>query len=300
MNATGIQAKGVAPYLFILPIAIGVGIFGFYCLIQVFRMSLTQSTLLVSNYVGIRNYIQIFKEGWFLVALSHTFYYALWVVPLNLIVGIGLGLIMFRKIRLRGVFRFIYLLPWISSPVIVALIFRYIFNPEWGVANWFLVHIGLPKIMWTERALYAIPVVALIQVWQSMGFGMIIFLGALGGIKNEVLEAASLEGANWFQIIIHITIPLLKPAIFFYLVISLIMAFQAFDAVYAFVEGVYGAGTFHVFTSPVLVSSYFIYLTAFRYFMFGSAAAMAISLFLVVSGIIILQRFLMGKMSEID
>ncbi|GAH47715.1 unnamed protein product, partial [marine sediment metagenome] len=172
-------------------------------------------------------------------------------------------------------------------------------NPEWGVINWFLVNIGLPKIMWTEKALYAIPVVACIQVWQSMGFGMIIFLGALSGIKPEILEAASLEGANWFQVAIRITIPLLKPAMFFYLVISLIMAFNAFDVVYAFVEGIRGP-IFHVFTSPVLVSSYFIYLEAFRYFSFGSAATMAILIFLVVSGIIVLQKLLVGKINEVD
>jgi len=168
------------------------------------------------------------------------------------------------------------------------------------VVNWFLVSIGLPKIMWTERALYAVPVVALIQVWQSMGFGMIIFLGALAGLKREVMEAASLEGANWFQVAIHIVIPLLKPVIFFYIVISLITAFNAFDTVYAFVEGIYGVASWHAFTSPVLVSSYFIYLTAFRHFAFGSAAAMAICIFLIVSSIIILQRFLMGRMNEID
>lgn len=300
MNATGIQVKGITPYLFILPIAIGVGIFGFYCLVQVFIISLSETTLLVSRYVGLDNYIQIFKDRWFLTALSHTFYYAVWVVPLNLLTGIGLGLLMFRKMRFGVVFRFIYLLPWVSSPVIVALVFRYIFNPEWGVVNWFLVNIGFPKIIWTEKAIYAIPVVAFIQVWQSIGFGMIIFLGALSGVRHEILEAASLEGANWLQVAIYITIPLLKPAMFFYLVISLIMAFHAFDTVYAFVEGVYGAGMWHAFTSPILVSSYFVYLTAFRYFAFGKAAAMAICLFLVIGGIIILQRFLIGKMNEID
>ena len=91
---------------------------------------------------------------------------------MNLVIGLGLGLLMFYKIKFGTAFRFIYLLPWVCSPVIIALVFRYIFNPEWGVANWFLVNIGLPKVMWTEQALYAIPVVACIQVWQSMGFGI--------------------------------------------------------------------------------------------------------------------------------
>lgn len=299
MDNARIRVRGIAPYLFILPIAIGVGIFGFYCLFEVLRMSFTKTSLLTTEYVGISNYVRIFSTSDFLIPLSHTFYYAVWVVPLNLIVGLSLGMLMFHKIKFGIAFRFIYLLPWVSSPVIIALVFRYIFNPEWGVVNWFLVNIGLPKVMWTERALYAIPVVALIQVWQSMGFGMIIFLGALDGVNLEILEAANLEGANWLQVAMYITIPLLKPAVFFYLVISLIMAFNAFDVIYAFVEGMRGP-SFHVFTTPVLVSSYFIYLEAFRYFTFGSAAAMAICISLVVSGIIVLQRLLVGRMNEID
>ena len=291
----GVRVKGIIPYLFILPILVGVGVFGFYCVAHVVLLSFTKTNLINSENVGFANYIYIFKERWFWMALSHTLYYAAWVVPLNLMVGMGLALMMSKKVMGGTVFRFIYLLPWVSSIVIIALVFRYIFNPEWGIANWFLTRLGFDKIMWTEGPIHAIPVVAMMEAWQNMGFGMIIFLGGMTSIKKEVLEAASLDGANEIKRFFHIIIPLLKPTIFFYLVISLIQAFQVFDGVYAFVEGLRGTQATEIFTSPILVSSYFVYLTGFRLFEFGRASAMAVCLFFVVLGIIGLQKCILKR-----
>lgn len=297
MIATGIRVKGITPYLFILPVVIGVGIFGFGCFVYVFGLSFTRTNLLTSRFVGLDNYYYVlFKKPWFSTALLHTSYYAAWAVPLKLSVALGLALILHRKMKFGSFFRFAYLMPWVSSAVIIALIFRYIFNSQLGIANWLLGQVGFSKVMWTEHFLLAIPIIALMESWQYMGFGMILFLGALSTIPREVEEAASLEGASSLQRFYYVTLPLLKPTIFFYLVISLIGAFSVFDAVYGFLEGDPGASqAVHIFTSPVLVCSYFVYLLGFRMYAFGRATAIAIMMFILVLSAILVERRLFGR-----
>jgi len=292
---TGVEIKGISPYLFILPIAIGASIFGLGAFAYVVKMSFTETSLLKSEYVGLRNYIEIFQEKWLWLSLCHTLYYAAWLVPLNLIIALSLSFAVFRVIRGGAIFRSIYLLPWVSSMVIVGLLFRYMFNAEWGIVNWCLQKIGFSKVLWTESPLTAIPVVAFMEGWRSMGFGMIIFLGAMSSIDIEIIEAAQIEGANWFQRARHIVVPLVKPAIFFYTTISLLTVFQTFDNVYAFVEGIRSSANTDLFISPVLVSSYVIYIIGFRWFEFGKASAMAICLFFVALSIILMQRHLLTR-----
>lgn len=297
MNSTGIKVKGIGPYLFILPILIGVGIFGFGCFAYVLGLSFTKTNLLISRFVGLDNYYYVlFKKPWFSLALLHTSYYAAWSIPLKLLTALGLALAMHRKIKFGAFFRFAYLMPWVSSAVIIALVFRYIFNPQFGIVNWILGQLGFSKVMWTSNFLVAVPVIALMGSWQSMGFGMILFLGALNTIPREIEEASSLEGANSLQRFYYITLPLLKPAIFFYLVVSLIGAFSVFDVVYGFLQGTPGGqSAVQIFISPVLVCSYFIYLMGFRMFAFGKAAAIAIMMFALVFSAILAQRYFMRE-----
>ena len=297
MSEAGIRARGIAPYLFILPLAAGIGIFGFGCLVYVCKLSLTRTDLMSSEYVGLRNYfLVLFENKWFLTSLFHTMYYALWVVPLNLCLGLGLALVTYQRMKFGTLFRCIFLLPWISSVVITALVFRYIFNPEWGILNWFLGLLGIGKIMWTEHYSCAIPAVAIMNAWQSMGFGMIVFLGGINSIPRQIFEAADLDGATELKKFWHVTVPLLKPTIFFYLAISVIFAFQVFDSVYAFIEGARSGGQCpELFTSPILVCSYTIYTMGFSLFTFGQASAMAVMMFLVVFLIIMLQRHFLGR-----
>lgn len=292
-----VEIKGIAPYLFILPIAIGVGIFGLGAFAYVVKMSFTETSLIKSEYVGLANYIEVLQGKWLWIALGHTLYYALWLVPLNVIIALALSFLVFRVIRGGAIFRSIYLLPWVSSMVIVALLFRYMFNPEWGIVNWCLEKIGLGKVLWTESFQTAIPVIAFMESWRSMGFGMIIFLAAMSNIDTEIIEAAQIEGANWFQRAIHIVIPLMKPAIFFYTTISLLVVFSTFDSVYAFVEGLKGHTEGDLFMSPIWVSSYVVYIIGFRWFQFGKASAMAICLFLVTLGMVLIARRLLSRPS---
>lgn len=295
-SKVGIEVKGIKPLLFILPILIGVGIFSFYCFVYVIRLSFLKTTMLTPGvFIGFKNYFfLLFESRYFLTALSHTLYYVLWSVPLDLFVGLSLGFAMHSKIKYGSFFRFTYLLPWIASGVIVALIFKYAFNTNYGVINWLLVNLGFEKVRWFNSMKTAMPVAALMGAWKGMGFAMIIFLGALNAIPKNLSQAASIEGASTLQIIRYIMLPLIKPTIFFYLVITFIGAFQVFDSIFIFMQTQMAHDALGL-QSSILTSAYFTYVLAFGSMQFGRAAAMAVLMFLMMLGAVLLQRHFLGK-----
>jgi len=292
----GIEVKGIKPFLFILPILIGVGAFSFYCFIYVIRLSFLKTSILTPGaFVGLKNYYYLlFESKFFLTALGHTLYYVLWSVPLDLFVGLSLGFAMYSKIKHGSFFRFTYLLPWIASGVIIALVFKYMFNTNYGIVNWVLGFFDIEKVRWFGNFKTIVPIAAVMGAWQGMGFAMIIFLGALNAIPKNLSQAASIEGASTLQIIRYIMLPLIKPTIFFYLVICFIGAFQVFDSIYIFMQQGF-LGTELDLESAALTSAYFTYVLAFRGMQFGRAAAMAILMFLVMLIAVLIQRHFLGK-----
>lgn len=296
MIATGIRVKGIAPYLFILPILVGVGLFGYGALGYITYLSFHQTSLIGSSkFVGIENFISVFQNEWFFVSLFHTMMYAAVFIPLSMTFGLFLGSLMSRKIHGGIFFRFVYLLPWVSSAVIIALLFRYILNPEWGLANYILKVAGLKAIAFTQTPGAIVAVVAFISAWQSMGFGMIIFMSAIRSIPEEIYDAACMDGAGSIRTFVSVTLPLIKPVLLFFLVYAVVGAFQVFDAIYVFCEGVPSMSSALDFHSLGLVCNYFIYLIAFRRFAFGQASAMALVMFLFVIVIIILGKKATGS-----
>lgn len=295
-SKVGIEVKGIVPLFFVLPILIGVGIFGFGCFVYVIRLSFFKTNILRPGvFVGLQNYyFLLFQSKYFLTAISHTLYYVLWSVPLNLFVGLSLGIAMHFKIKYGSFFRFTYLVPWVSSGVIVALIFKYIFSSEWGIVNWFLQNLGFEKVNWFSQIKTVVPVAATMGAWQGMGFAMIIFLGAISAIPKTLSEAAKLEGANTLQIARYVILPLIKPTIYFYLVICFIGAFQVFDAVYIFMQRTVAARGMSL-QSTVLTSAYFTYILGFEVLQFGRAAAMGMLMFFIMLGTTLTQRYFIGR-----
>jgi len=292
----GIDVKGISPFLFILPILIGIGIFGYGCFIYVLGLSFFKTNMLKPRvFVGLKNYtFLLFESKYFLTALTHTFYYVLWSVPLNLFIGLALGFAMHSKIKYGSFFRFTYLVPWVSSGVIVALIFKYAFNTHYGIVNWILYNLGFEKIRWFSTMKTAVPVAALMGAWKGMGFAMIIFLGAINAVPKNLIESASLEGANTLQIIRYIMLPLIKPTIFFYLVICFIGAFQVFDAIFIFMQQSLATSAVGL-QGSILTSAYFTYVLAFEGQQFGRAAAMALIMFFIMLIAILIQRHFIGR-----
>ncbi len=295
-SKVGIEVKGITPFLFILPILIGIGIFSFSCFVYVVRLSFFKTNILRPGvFVGLKNYyFLLFESKYFLTAILHTLYYVLWSVPLHLFVGLSLGIAMHYKIKYGSFFRFTYLVPWVSSGVIIALIFKYAFSSEWGIANWCLQNLGFEKVNWFASVKTAVPVAAAMGAWQGMGFAMIIFLGAIHAIPESFSEAAKLEGANSLQITRYVILPLIKPTIYFYLVICFIGAFQVFDSIYIFMQSNISMRGLNL-QSSVLTSAYFTYLLAFEVLQFGRAAAMGILMFFIILTTTLIQRHYIGR-----
>lgn len=229
------------------------------------------------EWVGLDNYIRLFSTPLFYKTVWNTTRYALMVVPTGLIVSLTMALALNKHIRFRSVYRLIYFLPVLTIPVAIALVWQWIYNPQYGL---FAQLFGI-KVQWLTDMNMAMPALALMAIWMGSGYGMVIFLAGLQNIPQMYYEAAKVDGANSLQQFFHITLPLLTPTIFFNLLTSLISAFQAFDIVYIMTQG----GPLN--TTRTIV--YTIWEDAFHYFRMGSATAEAWILFAIILVISLLQ-----------
>lgn len=245
-------------------------------------------------FVGLKNYVDMFGSTQparlFRLAMGNTFIFAFLVLPLNLMITLPLALLLESVHgRWKGVFRSIYFLPTISSTVAVALIWTNFYNPQWGLINTVLKGIGLtPPRAWLSdpRAeVLGIPLamVAIIiaYLWQDFGYNLVLFVAALQGIPQSIREAARVDGANAWQELWHITLPLLRPTLLFVCVLTMISSLQAFVIFQQMTEGGPRDQT------RTLVMS--IYQNAFRFQAMGWAAAISMVLFLIIVTLTIVQ-----------
>jgi ABC-type sugar transport system permease subunit len=226
-------------------------------------------------FVGVANYAAIARDARFWSALGHTAFFAAVTVSLELVLGLGLALAMNRAARLRGLMRATVLVPWAIPTVIAALLWRFIFDSQAGIANVVLVDAGFldEPIVWFVRATTAWVPVILADVWKTTPFVALLLLAGLQSIDGELYEAAATDGASaWWQLR-HITIPLLKPAILVALIFRTLDAFRVFDLIYVLTGG--GPGTS---TEPVALYTFNALLQNLE---FGYGAALSVIVFLV-------------------
>ncbi|MDB1710215.1 sugar ABC transporter permease, partial [Enterococcus casseliflavus] len=200
-----------------------------------------------------------------------------------MIIGLLVALLLNSKIRLKPVFRGIYFLPVVTSWVAVSLVWKWLFNPKFGLINYFLSLISVHGPNWLNDPKTAMLAIIITSVWKDIGFIMVLYLGGLQNISPSLYEAASIDGAdNWHQFW-KITLPMLKPTTFFVSMISLINSFQVFDQVNIMTEGGPGDST------TVLVQN--IYNSAFKYSEMGYAAAMSWVLFAIILVVSLVQMW---------
>ncbi|MDR0600031.1 MAG: sugar ABC transporter permease [Treponema sp.] len=235
------------------------------------------------RFVGLDNFMAILRDSVFRASISRTCLYTLACVALTLFVSLGLAVLLNRKIRAKGFFRSAVFFPYVASIVSIAVVWQLLFmKTPAGPINAFLRGIGvLNPPGWFGSTKWALPGVIIVAVWRYMGYYMIVYLAALQDIPKELREAASIDGASNFQYFTKITLPLLRPATFFVLLMLTINSFKSFDIIFALTEG--GPGT-----ATTLVSNY-IYNNAFVYFNYGRTSAAAMILFLIVGGITFFQ-----------
>jgi multiple sugar transport system permease protein len=233
------------------------------------------------TFLGLDNYLYLIQDHDFWMALQHTLFFIAGYIPLVLVSGLGVALLMNQNLIGRTFFRGAFFMPVISAWVAVALMWTWIFNPKFGIANYLLGLIGITGPAWLFDPNWAMPAIILTSVWKDTGFIMVLFLASLQNIPMEYYEAAALDGAGSVAKFRYITLPLLSPTIFFTLVISLINSFQVFDQVWIMTEGG-PAGSTSVLVELIVNNS-------FRYGRMGYAATLSWVLFLIVFAVTIFQ-----------
>jgi len=227
------------------------------------------------EFVGFQNYTTLLtRDPIFREVLFNTAYFVIGVVPASIIISLVLALVMNNGLKGISLFRAIFFIPVITSSVAVAMLWRWLYNTDYGLINVGLDALGLPYIPWLTSTDWAMPAVIIMAVWKSLGYNMVIYLAGLQGISPTLYEAAALDGAGGWARFRDITLPLLGPTTFFILVISVINSFQVFDLTFILTQGGPGIAT----TTIVM----YIYDQGFRYFQMGYAAAIAWVLFIII------------------
>jgi len=267
--------RNLEGWLFASPWIVGFVVFTAGPMLASAVMAFMQWDLLSSpSFVGLANFRQaLWGDPLVWQSLKVTTVYAVIAVPLNIVLGLGLALLLNSGVRGLRFYRTAYFLPSVLSGVAVALLWRWVFENQFGLANTMLRSVGLAGPNWLGDGSWALPALVIMNVW-SVGGGMIIYLAALQGISAELYEAAEVDGANWWRRLWSITLPLVTPALFFQLVIGVIQALQVFTQPYVMT----GGGPYNSTLFFVL----YLYQNAFQYFQMGYASALAWLLFFYV------------------
>ena len=231
---------------------------------------------------GLDNYKEmLFHDPNFWPTFWRTALYVFLVVPTSIAAELALALAVNTKLRGIKFLRATYFIPVVASAVAVSLVWGWILNSQNGILNWVLSFFGIGEIGWLSNSKFAMPSVAMVQVWRGLGEGLIIFLAGLQAIPQHLYEAAELDGAGPWRKFWHVTWPLLTPTTFFVLVLEVIGSFQVFDIIYLLTHGGPGRAT--------TVYNFRLYFEAFRNFHMGYAAAMTWVLFVVIGVLTLIQ-----------
>ncbi|HEX2716127.1 MAG TPA: sugar ABC transporter permease [Gemmatimonadaceae bacterium] len=284
-----------AAWIFLAPALTLIGIFFLLPVLASLVLSLTDFDIYAvadasnSRFVGLANYGRLLKDPVFWRALLNTFYFALVGGPLTVAVSLGAALLVNSKlVRWQAFFRTIYFAPFVTTLVAVAIVWRYLYHPQYGFLNYALGALGVDPIDWLGNPKWAMPAIILMSVWKNFGYNMLIFVAALQSIPQDLYEAAELDGANAVQRFRHITLPMLGPALAFVGVVTMIGYFQLFAEPYVMTSG----GPLRATTSVVL----YMYEEGFRWWRMGFAASIAFVLFVIIALATLLQRrFVKGQ-----
>lgn len=279
------RREAAAAYAFLLPNAVGFAVFTALAVVSALLISLTDWDLLrPPRWVGFRNYADLLlRDSLFRQVLRNTVLYVMGTVPGQMFFGLLLAIALNRAVPGQVLFRTLFFLPMVSSSVAVAMVWRWLFNADFGPINAFLYEAGITKSPpdWLVSTRWALPALMIVSVWQGTGYSMVLFLAGLQGIPGTLYEAAAIDGATRWQSVRYITLPLLSPVTFFVLIVNIINSFQVFDLAAIMTEGGPANATMTIV--------YYIYLNGFQFFKMGYAAAVAWMLFALIFVATLLQ-----------
>jgi len=286
------RQQKLAPYLFIAPFFILFATFMGYPLLYSLALSLYEMRGFQSRiFVGMSNFLDLFQDPIFWKSLWNTCYFALGTLTLQLPIALLLALLLNAKfVKGKNLLRLAFFTPVLVAGVFVAIIFNLVYDQRAGLVNNEFVLFG-KEIGWLSEEKYVMPAVILTGVWQWAGFNMIYFLAGLQGVRQELYEAAAVDGANWWQTFIHVTLPSLRPVIAFVFVVSMIGSLQLFDLPFILTNGGEPADA----GSTIVM---YLYKNGFQFMRLGYAAAIGWVLFFIIAIVSIVQLKLLGIFRE--
>jgi multiple sugar transport system permease protein len=275
-------------WLFLAPALVVLGVFFLLPVLAALILSLTDYDLYALadirnlRFVGFGNYWELLHRPLFWSALGHTVYFVAVGVPLSMGASLGAALLLNSPLaRCKPLFRTALFAPVVTTVVAVAVIWRYLFNTKYGMANYVLDLVGIQPIDWLGDPRWAMPTIILFAVWKNFGYNMIIFLAGLQAIPPDLYEAARIDGASSWRQFRHITLPMLKPTLLMVAILTVSGYFQLFAEPYVMTEG----GPLQSTVSVL----YLMYDEGFKWWNLGSASAVAFLLFLLMFAVTVLM-----------
>lgn len=269
----------LAPYMIVFFIfRLGPSLAGFF-------ISLTDWNILGKvKFIGLQNFVKLFKAEYFYTALINTGAFVLITVPLLVVCSLGMACLFNHRMSMIGFARAVTIIPYVLIPAVVGVIWNWIFAYNFGILNYYLQFLGIGPIGWLINSKFALPSVAVVIIWSYMGYNTILYLAGLQGIPESLHEAARIDGANNFQCFMRITVPLLKPVTSLVVTLTMINVVQIFDQIYVMTNG--GPGT----ATMTLVQ--YLYSSAFKDYKMGYASAVGTVIVVLLVAIMLLNNLL--------
>ena len=279
----------------VAPVIIGLIVLNIYPFIDSIIMSLYKSQGLgPAKFVGLQNYVKMFKDKQIWQSTWNSFYFVILTVPVGVFIALLLAVLLNSKIKGRDAYRCIYFLPMVVAPAAVAMVWRWIFNAEVGILNQMLSVFGIRGPNWLSDPNLAIVSIAIIAIWSAVGYDLVMILAGLQSISASYYEAAEIDGANAVQRFFHITVPLISPTLFFVILMRTMNSLKQFDTVYLLIKQTNPAFK-KTFTLMVLF-----YREAFEKFNKGYASAIVMWSFVIIMIFTVFQFVAEKKLVNYD
>ncbi len=274
-------------YAFLSLSVLGLFVFSILPILAAFGLGFVNWTLLSPpEWAGTSNFQRLLGDAYFWNALKNTIYYVAGVMP-GIAISLLLAVLLNQKLRFTTTYRVLYYLPTITMWVAIALVWKWLYSPQYGLVNWALGLVGIKGPAWLSNPHWAMPAQIFTSWWKGAGYNMLILLAGLQGIPDIYYEAASIDGANGWHKFRYVTLPLLTPTIYFVVVMTFIGSFGVFAQIYIMTEGGPGQAT------TTLI--YYLFQNAFKYFDVGYANVLAIAFFVIVFVFTIVQTQLQKR-----
>jgi multiple sugar transport system permease protein len=277
------KSNNLLATIFLLPALIPLVVFWIWPMIYSFYISLTDWDYMSPEYnmVGLENYINLLGDTEFHKVIINTLYFSIGTLIPTIIGGLFLALLLNRKLKGSNFYRIVLFSPWITPTVAVSIVWTWIFEPRVGLANYVLSIFNLPKLQWLHSSEWAMVGIIIVTVWKGLGWTMLFYISALKKVPDELYEAASIDGATYWEKFKNVTLPMISPTTFFLIIINIINSLQAYDQIQVMTQGG-PAGS----TRTML---YMYYQSAFERFNMGEATAVATVLIIITAGLAAIQ-----------